>query len=72
MAKFVKLEDGTYINIDKIIKIENARYRYLFNNKAPETSSDDYIVLLGGTQQGEPVTVTKTDIDNILKTMEEH
>lgn len=67
MTKFVKLEDGTYINTDKIIKIENARYRYLFNNKSPETSSDDYIVLLGGTQQGEPVTVTKTDIDNILK-----
>lgn len=72
MTKFVKLENGTYINIDKIIKIENARYRYLFNNKVPETSSDDYIVFLGGTQQGEPVTVTKTDIDNILKTTEEH
>lgn len=67
MDKFVKLEDGTYINTNKIIKIENARYRYLFNNKAPETSNDEYIVLLSGTQQGVPVTVTKTDINNILK-----
>lgn len=67
MVKFVKLEDGTYINIDKIIKIET-RYKYLFNNnKDPKEISDDYIVLLGGTQQVEPVTVTKTDVDNILK-----
>lgn len=67
MAKFVKLEDGTFINIDKIIKINKAHYEYLFNDKAPETSDDEYIVLLSGTEQGVPITVTKNDVDDILE-----
>lgn len=67
MAKFVKLEDGTFINIDKIIKINNAHYEYLFNDKVPETSDDEYIVLLSGTEQGVPIAVTKNDVDDILE-----
>lgn len=67
MAKFVKLEDGTFINIDKIIKIEKAHYEYLFSDKAPETSDDEYIVLLSGSEHEIPITITKNGVDDILK-----
>ena len=69
MAKFVKLEDGTIINVDKIIKIEKAYYRYLSNNEPPETSDNEYIVLLSGTEHEIPITITKNDVDDILKTV---
>lgn len=57
MTKFVKLESGTYINVDHIITISgNYAYTTGFDN--------DW--------EAHAERVTKTDIDNILKTMEEH
>lgn len=57
MTKFVKLENGRYINIDHIITI-----------------SGDYAYTTGfdNDWQAHAERVTKTDIDNILKTTEEH
>lgn len=57
MTKFVKLENGNYINADHIITI-----------------SGDYAYTVGfdNDWQAHAERVTKTDIDNILKTTEEH
>lgn len=57
MTKFVKLESGVYINVDHIITI-----------------SGDYAYTTGfdNDWQAHAERVTKKDVDNIIKTMEEH
>lgn len=56
MAKFVKLENGNYINVDHIITI-SGDYAYT-------TGFDN-------DWQAHAERVTKTDVDNILKASEE-
>lgn len=69
MTKFVKLENGDYIDIDKIIKIERQKYEYLYSNKNPETNNDEYVAIM--PKPVEHVRITKNDIDKILKASEE-
>lgn len=72
MAKFVKLEKGDYVNIDKIINIAPQQYEYLYGNKDCETSDDDFVAIISvGYSSPMNITITKTDVDNILKASEE-
>lgn len=68
MTNFVKLENGDYIDIDKIIKIEREKYDYLYSNKNSETSNDEYVAIMPKPVGN--VSVTKKDINNILKVSE--
>lgn len=56
MAKFVKLESGTYINVDHIITI---------------SSDYAYTTGFDNDWQAHSERVTKKDVDNILKGSEE-
>lgn len=72
MAKFVKLENGNYINVDKIINIEPQQYEYLYGNRDRETSNDDFVVsIFVGYGSPMNITITRTDVDNILKASKE-
>lgn len=66
MTKLIKMEDGTYINMDKIVFIEKTRYYQVFGNK-PAKNDDGYTLTLQGAKEDYHTGITKKDLDNILE-----
>lgn len=61
MAKFVKLENGDYINIDaiRVISDATAKYRIYFDSGL-------------NNSEGDALLATKKDVEKILKASEEN
>lgn len=64
MTKFLKLENGDYVNVDQIIKIEHEKYEYLYGDKKIQKSDDNYILVL--PEPTEYISVNKRDVDAIM------